>query len=77
MRLLKPSGQALILCWAFEQEKKFEQQDIFVEWNNQKKYENDQGQLVKDKEENQEKKTVVYKRYYHMFKQGELQSLIQ
>lgn len=77
IRLTKRGGRILVLCWAFEQEKKFDTQDVFVEWNNQKKYENDSGKTVRDKQENDKKNTIVYKRYYHLFKQGELQQVIK
>ena len=38
VRVVKPGGTVLIYVWAFDQEKKFSQPDVFVPWNLQKKY---------------------------------------
>jgi alkylated DNA repair protein alkB family protein 8 len=32
---------------------------------------------IKDYQINEEKKTVVYKRYYHVFKEGEMEDLLK
>ena len=74
-------GEALIYVWALEQDEKiFYGQDLFVPWNLQYKFEDQDG--LKNKEElvkqndvriNEDKQTVVYKRYYHVFKKGELE----
>jgi len=65
-RVLKKNGTALLYVWAFEQprfvlEKK---QDVDVKWVLQKKYSDNNTQ------------DEVYYRYYHLFKQNELEDLI-
>ena len=66
VRVVREQGSILIYVWAYEQdEKNFTQQDVFVPWNLQKKYVEDE-----DNDEN-----VIYKRYYHLFKKEELQEL--
>lgn len=77
LRIVKKGGRILIYVWAFEQEKDFGGVDVFIPWNNQQKYENEQGELVEDRKRDEEKKTIVYKRYYHLFKKGELEKLSQ
>ena len=81
VRILKINGKFLIYVWALEQqEKKFTEQDNFVPWHLQQKYENNvvvntlsQGpKIAKDDQIN----CVVYQRYYHVFKKGELENLI-
>jgi ubiquinone/menaquinone biosynthesis C-methylase UbiE len=79
-RVIKQGGKFLIYVWAMEQkEKKFEHQDNFVPWHLQNKWENNvQVQslgpdIVKDEKSD----CIVYQRYYHVFKQGELEKLIE
>ena len=81
VRILKINGLFLIYVWAIEQqEKKFSQQDNFVPWHLQEKWENncvvntlENGpKIAKDDKIN----CVVYQRYYHVFKKGELEDLI-
>ena len=74
LRIVKKGGEILIYVWAFEQEKDFGGVDVFVPWNNQKKYE--KKNEVKDKIKDDSKNVVVYKRYYHLFKKGELEELV-
>ena len=64
-RLLKIGGQALIYVWAKEQPKFINEttQDVFVKWNLQKKY-------------SDTNKDELFHRYYHLFKQNELEELI-
>lgn len=61
IRVTKSGGNILILVWALKQDKdsrrKFDTQDIFVDW--------------KDKYKN-----ILGKRYYHIFKNNELEALI-
>ncbi|KAL4508572.1 hypothetical protein ABPG72_003876 [Tetrahymena utriculariae] len=82
LRILKVGGEALIYVWAFEQtEKSFSEQDVFVPWNLQNKYEDEKvvkGEIKPntDIQINEAKQSVVYKRYYHVFKKGELEELI-
>ena len=76
----------LIYVWAFEQDfdgqgsinKNFKEEDVMVPWYLSFKYEAD---LKKDNNEglevNKEGKLVVYKLYYHFFKEGELDSLLK
>lgn len=88
VRVVKPGGKVLIYVWAMEQEeKKFAQQDIFVPWNLQKKFDQknknrkkgEKGKVIEGEKEdvimNQEKDTKIYKRYYHVFYKGELEEL--
>ena len=81
-RVLRPGGRALIYVWAFEQEhKKFQQQDVFVKWNLQDSYQRKEEEhktsFINTALHDTEKKTTVYHRYYHMFRQGELEALIE
>lgn len=70
-RILRPGGQMVITCWAFEQKKKkYAEQDVMIPWHLQKRFEIDQS----DPTDNTESK--VYHRYYHLFKEGELEDLI-
>lgn len=52
-------------------------------WNLQYKFEPEEELqkkkegVIKDQEVNEEKRTVVYKRYYHVFKKGELEALLE
>ncbi|KAL7326107.1 tRNA methyltransferase, has a role in tRNA modification [Mucor circinelloides] len=72
-KIIKPGGKVLVFVWALEQTKfskrNFEsgQQDVFVPWKLTPK----KGQ----KEE--EVSDAVYNRYYHLFKQGELDDLFR
>lgn len=75
LRIVRKGGEVLIYVWAFEQEKDFGGVDVFVPWNNQQKYENEVEVQVEDKKRDEEKNTIVYKRYYHLFKKGELEQL--
>lgn len=79
IRILRVGGTLLVYVWAIEQdEKKFKQQDNFVPWHLQNNYETEQQvetlgpEIVKEDKKN----STVYHRYYHMFKQGELENLI-
>lgn len=55
---------------------------MFVPWNLHFKYEGQEDlkkkkeSAVQEQEINEEKQTVVYKRYYHVFKEGELERLV-
>lgn len=65
---LKPGGKALIYVWALEQKNsrrgwdKGMQQDQMVPW------------VKKEKKEDGKVEEKVYERYYHLYKEGELQS---
>lgn len=80
LRVLKTGGQALIYCWALEQEKSRRgyhegmEQDILVPWVLTKK-----GKKCEVKEKLEEKcqetpqeKPDVKMRFYHLYKKGEL-----
>lgn len=74
LRIVKKKGEILIYVWAFEQEKDFGGIDVFVPWNNQKKYERKND--VEDKIKDGKKNVTVYKRFYHLFQKGELEDLV-
>lgn len=78
-RIIKVGGKFLIYVWALEQqEKKFNQQDNFVPWHLQTKWENNVKvetlgpNIISDEQSN----SIVYQRYYHVFKKDELEGLI-
>ena len=80
-RIVKKGGLILVYVWAMEQkEKKFTEQDNFVPWHLQNKYENETKvetlengpNIMKDKKID----CTVYQRYYHVFYKGELEDLI-
>ena len=80
-RIVKKGGLALVYVWAMEQkEKKFTEQDNFVPWHLQNKYENETKvetlengpNIMKDKKID----CTVYQRYYHVFYKGELEDII-
>ena len=87
-RILKPGGTMLVYVWAYEQEhKKFATQDVFVPWHLHDTYEEQKKQNQKEanpenskyidtaiKDDN--KQATVYHRYYHVFKEGEMEQLI-
>jgi len=86
-RIVKKGGRMLVYVWAFEQEKKkYETQDVLIPWHLQDKYDAEEQKIKKSEElriakENEETKgeenDKVYKRYYHLFKEGELQKLAE
>ena len=86
MSKIKTNGELLVYCWALEQEKSRrgyksgDEQDVLVPWVTQKKLskgtnksslrdQSDQGTGV---EAPVVEKTVNY-RYYHLYRQGELE----
>ena len=80
-RIVKKGGLILVYVWAMEQkEKKFTEQDNFVPWHLQNKYENESKvstlengpNIMKDKKID----CTVYQRYYHVFYKGELEDII-
>lgn len=73
IRIVKQDGNILIFVWAFEQRKEskrqFNEQDVMVPWK-----------LKGNKKETSDKKNDfegVYQRYYHLFKDGELDLLVE
>jgi len=80
-RIVRRGGLVLVYVWAMEQkEKKFTEQDNFVPWHLQNKYENESKVETLQNGPNiiQDKKIdcTVYQRYYHVFIKGELEELI-
>lgn len=80
IRILTVDGTLLIYVWAIEQDdKKFTEQDNFIPWHLQNNYEDNKQietlgpEIIKEEKKN----STVYHRYYHMFKQGELDDLIK
>ncbi|RLN75704.1 hypothetical protein BBJ28_00001795 [Nothophytophthora sp. Chile5] len=86
---LRPScSQVLIVAWAFEQDarskRRFEQQDVMVEWKLQQKYAKheeltDEGDGEGEASHGRadcEKRWVVYERYCHVYCAGELEALV-
>jgi ubiquinone/menaquinone biosynthesis C-methylase UbiE len=76
VRIVKPGGRICIYVWAFEQltkdgKQKYQEQDVFVPWELQATYQKGESNFEKD-----EKGKVVFKRYYHMFKSGEVEELV-
>ena len=70
--------------WAFEGDekevgyRKFIEQDIYLPWHLQLKYEKDIDNLKsKENRVEIEKNVVIYERYYHVFKEGELRNLVR
>ncbi|KAF1331698.1 Alkylated dna repair protein alkb 8, partial [Globisporangium splendens] len=91
IRVLRVGGRGVIYAWAHEQQvnskRKFEgsKQDFMVPWNldarfanNNTKKEND-GDAAIDEKENSAKAAgpIVVQRYCHMFKEGELEQLVE
>ena len=67
MRITKSGGKIFIQVWALEQpdksKKKFTKQDNLIQWYLQRRF-------TKEKQ-----KDVILKRYYHVFKKGELEDI--
>ena len=81
IRIVKKGGLILVYVWAMEQkEKKFTEQDNFVPWHLQKKYQNETKVETLENGpnimENKKIDCTVYQRYYHVFYKGELEDLI-
>lgn len=75
LRITKIGGKVLVYVWAFEQKNKdgtpkYDAQDVFVPWHLQKRFDK------KKPQQNEEEEEVVHKRYYHLFKEGELKDLV-
>lgn len=62
----------IITVWAFEQKKKkYTTQDVMIPWHLQKRFE-----LKDDANKDDNSEAKVLHRYYHLFKEKELESLI-
>ncbi|CAG8488355.1 1937_t:CDS:2 [Scutellospora calospora] len=70
-RIVRQGSYVLVYVWALEQgneaRRKFDKeiQDVFVPW------------VIPTDKNDQDKKKVTYNRYYHLFKKGELDELIE
>jgi tRNA (uracil-5-)-methyltransferase TRM9 len=79
---LKPGGEALIYVWALEQEssrrgyKEGDPQDVLVPWVLQKKKPKKKGEDEEEESKEKEENNTKY-RYYHLYKQGELEQNAQ
>jgi len=83
-RVLKFSGQMLIYVWSFEyggrQDKTLnESQEAYISWNMPTRFKTSVGDDYKDKGVllRKAQKEIQYVRYYHLFKQGELENLMR
>jgi SAM-dependent methyltransferase len=88
VRVLRPGGRALIQAWALEQEttskRRFNAQDVLVPWSLQQQFVRGAGagktckqSDSKDKTgESEVSKSVVFQRFCHVYKEGELETLI-
>ncbi|EEC51757.1 predicted protein, partial [Phaeodactylum tricornutum CCAP 1055/1] len=76
VRIVKPGGLINIQAWAMEQEqgsrRKFATNDVFVPFNAQPKY----LQLTFNADFDERKGLVVFKRYCHMYREGEMEQLV-
>ena len=85
-RILRVGGKMLVLVWAYEQEhKKFTTQDVFVPWHLQNSYEENKAQssivgaapeystFIETAIKEKDKQATVYHRYYHVFRENELE----
>jgi alkylated DNA repair protein alkB family protein 8 len=79
-RLVRVGGSIYIVAWAFEQDerskRKFDSQDVMVEWKLQEKYASNDQEQTEHAHRNDDKKWIVYQRYCHVYRQGELEALI-
>jgi alkylated DNA repair protein alkB family protein 8 len=90
IRITRPGGQILVTAWAYEQgekeRRKFPQQDTMVPWQYQTRYDQQTSIASPDQsssssssdKENKEQsdEEVVFQRYCHVYKQGELEELL-
>ena len=60
LRILKPGGTMLIYVWAVEQAKDRGGTDVLIDWEVHSKF---------------DESNTVHRRYYHLFKKGELEEL--
>ncbi|KNC51592.1 tRNA (Uracil-5-)-methyltransferase TRM9 [Thecamonas trahens ATCC 50062] len=73
LRCVAPGGTLLVTVWAFEQEARtFDGQDTFVPWKLAPRFQGPQhADLPRDPTGN-----VILYRYYHLFRAGELDALV-
>eukprot|EP01006_Ploeotia_vitrea_P024360 TRINITY_DN57146_c0_g1_i1.p1 TRINITY_DN57146_c0_g1~~TRINITY_DN57146_c0_g1_i1.p1 ORF type:complete len:252 (+),score=11.87 TRINITY_DN57146_c0_g1_i1:36-791(+) len=75
LRIVRTGGRVLIYAWAIEQKKKYPGQDNLIPWNMQKCHITNPDQLQEPAESDD--RHVIYRRYYHLFKEGELEGLCE
>lgn len=86
---MRTGGKMLVLVWAYEQEhKKFTTQDVFVPWHLQDTYEEtpqatstvegkpEESKFIETAVKDKDKQATVYHRYYHVFREHELEKLV-
>eukprot|EP00603_Paraphysomonas_imperforata_P014556 CAMPEP_0114453100 /NCGR_PEP_ID=MMETSP0104-20121206/1863_1 /TAXON_ID=37642 ORGANISM="Paraphysomonas imperforata, Strain PA2" /NCGR_SAMPLE_ID=MMETSP0104 /ASSEMBLY_ACC=CAM_ASM_000202 /LENGTH=365 /DNA_ID=CAMNT_0001625385 /DNA_START=26 /DNA_END=1120 /DNA_ORIENTATION=+ len=81
VRILRPGGRALIQAWALEQEttskRQFNAQDVLVPWSLQQQFvRKKKTSSGDDSNVQKEPSNVVFQRFCHVYKEGELESLI-
>ncbi|KAJ3169403.1 Alkylated DNA repair protein alkB 8 [Geranomyces variabilis] len=80
IRVLKPGGHLLIFVWAFEQEsrskRRFSEQDVFVPWKMPKAIYGPASSQPNTAVA-EDGGDVVYQRYYHLFREGELEEMVR
>eukprot|EP00054_Salpingoeca_dolichothecata_P000608 m.17148 g.17148 ORF g.17148 m.17148 type:complete len:491 (-) comp10988_c0_seq1:54-1526(-) len=79
-RIIRPGGQFLVYAWALEQgpesRRNFQQQDVLVPWHHHNKAEVQPKPSTHHKEQSVQKDAVVYRRYCHVYKKGELEHIV-
>ncbi|KAI8810535.1 S-adenosyl-L-methionine-dependent methyltransferase [Cladochytrium replicatum] len=76
-RILRPGGRMLVFVWAFEQQgrRKFEDQDVFVPWQKwEQNTTTNAGNAGQSSDAGNDTGGKVYNRYYHLFKEKELET---
>jgi len=78
-RILRIGGRLLVTVWALEQKgRQYSEQDVFVPWHLQPTYvPSSTIALDHPAKDKQDEDNFVFKRYYHLFKEGELYGLVQ
>lgn len=84
IRVLRPGGRGLVYAWAFEQgemngdkgARKFPAQDVFVPFHFRLQSHSQQMDGVQAASFVKDKNSLVFQRYCHVYKRGELQSLL-
>ncbi|RHY14270.1 hypothetical protein DYB25_005610, partial [Aphanomyces astaci] len=78
---LRTGGQIYLVAWAFEQDelskRKFESQDVMVEWKLQQKYIDVNEPVPAHVQMDNDRKWAVYQRYCHVYKDLELEMLVR
>lgn len=79
-RLVRVGAEVLIVAWAFEQDerskRRFDEQDVMVDWKLQQKYAKEEQGTASHGIVDTDMRWVVYKRYCHVYRSGELEALV-